>query len=235
MEGPKKHTTTPYVTGTSVVAIKFKDGVVMGADTLGSYGSLARFRHLERIKKVNDRTLIGGGGEYSDFEAILGILKDLTTKDFEYDDGDKKGAREIHSYLTRVMYERRNKMDPLWNQIVVAGHEEGKPFLGLADLYGSCYEDTTIATGYGAYIAIPLLRKAYRDDLTEEEAKKIVEDSLRVLYYRDARALNKIQIGVITATKVEISDPKILDTHWTHLEPASRKHQILETAFADLP
>jgi hypothetical protein len=33
--GPNQHTQSPIVTGTSVVAIKFKDGVVMAADNLG--------------------------------------------------------------------------------------------------------------------------------------------------------------------------------------------------------
>lgn len=33
--GPKQNTQQPIVTGTSVVAIKFKDGVVMAADNLG--------------------------------------------------------------------------------------------------------------------------------------------------------------------------------------------------------
>lgn len=33
--GPNTHTQQPMVTGTSVVALKFKDGVVMAADNLG--------------------------------------------------------------------------------------------------------------------------------------------------------------------------------------------------------
>ncbi len=34
--GPNQHTQQPVVTGTSVVAIKFKDGVVIAADNLGA-------------------------------------------------------------------------------------------------------------------------------------------------------------------------------------------------------
>lgn len=34
--GPKQNTQQPIVTGTSVVAVKFKDGVVIAADNLGS-------------------------------------------------------------------------------------------------------------------------------------------------------------------------------------------------------
>ena len=55
-----------------------------------------------------------------------------------------------------------------------------------------------MATGYGAYIAQPLLRKAVEgreDDLTEEQAREIIEQSLRVLFYRDARSLHKVSFS----------------------------------------
>lgn len=47
-------------------------------------------------------------------------------------------------------------------------------------------------------IGQPLLRKAVEgkeDTLTEEEAKEIVEKVMRVLFYRDARSLNKVRDG----------------------------------------
>jgi 20S proteasome subunit beta 7 len=62
-------------------------------------------------------------------------------------------------------------------------------------LQGTTYQSSTIATGYGAYIAQPLLRKAVEgkeDTLTEAEAIKILDDANRVLFYRDARSLNKV-------------------------------------------
>ena len=68
-------------------------------------------------------------------------------------------------------------------------------FLSYVDLLGTTYTASTIATGYGAYIAQPLLRKAvegYEDVLTEEQARKILEDSMRVLFYRDARSSDKV-------------------------------------------
>ena len=68
-------------------------------------------------------------------------------------------------------------------------------FLAYVDLLGTTYSASTLATGYGAYIAQPLLRKAVEgneDVLTEDQAVKILEDSLKVLYYRDARSLNKV-------------------------------------------
>lgn len=68
-------------------------------------------------------------------------------------------------------------------------------FLSYVDLLGTTYSASTLATGYGSYIAQPLLRKAVEgneDVLTEDEAIKIIEQSMKVLYYRDARSLNKV-------------------------------------------
>jgi 20S proteasome subunit beta 7 len=68
-------------------------------------------------------------------------------------------------------------------------------FLAFVDLLGVTYSASTLATGYGAYIAQPLLRKAVEgreDTLTEDEARVILEDALRVLFYRDARSINQV-------------------------------------------
>lgn len=214
-----KRTLQPIVTGTSVLGIRYEGGVMLAADTLGSYGSLARFRSLERLRKVGKYTVVAGSGEYSDYQFIMEELQKLIDRDFCMDDGHELTPKEIHQYLVRVMYARRNRFDPLWNSIVVAGVRDGKSFLGLVDLVGTHFEDNTVATGYGAYLAQPLLRKEWDEKqgkLTKEDARRVLEASLKVLFYRDCRALNKIQIATIEESGVEISEPYSLDTEWSY-------------------
>lgn len=43
----------------------------------GSYGNLARFTDLRRIIKVGDHSLVGAGGEISDFQQISEYLGEL--------------------------------------------------------------------------------------------------------------------------------------------------------------
>eukprot|EP01133_Synstelium_polycarpum_P009125 gene9125-10701_t len=114
--------------------------------------------------------------------------------------------------MARVMYNRRNKGDPFWNNLVVMGYHNNESFLGKVDLVGTCYKDDFIATGYGAHMALPLMRNAYRPDLTLDEAKKLILDCLRVLFFRDARSSKKVQISVASANGLEISEPIELDT-----------------------
>mmetsp|Transcript_21688 Transcript_21688/g.30210 ORF Transcript_21688/g.30210 Transcript_21688/m.30210 type:complete len:273 (+) Transcript_21688:24-842(+) len=214
----RERTTRPIVTGTSVLGIKYDGGVMLAADTLASYGTMAKYKDARRLVKV-DNTLIGGGGEYSDFQSVVDILKqnaleDKCTSDSLYDE-TSSNAKEVWNYLRAVMYNRRNKMNPLWNDLVVAGYDaNGETFLGWVDKIGTTFEDSIVATGFGSYLAIPLLREKHRPDLNEGEARALLEDCMRVLFYRDCRALNRIQIAKVTPTETLISDPFEIETSW---------------------
>lgn len=41
-------------------------------------------------------------------------------------DGHSYSPKAIHSWLTRVMYNRRSKINPLWNTVVIGGFYNGE-------------------------------------------------------------------------------------------------------------
>merc|ERR1719491_1308952 len=114
-------TTRPITTGTSVLGIKYRNGVMLAADTLCSYGSMAKYKNAKRLLSINSQTLVGASGEYSDLQSITDLLQrnaleDRCSADSLYEeDNNEECAKEVWSYLRAVMYQRRNKMNPLWN------------------------------------------------------------------------------------------------------------------------
>jgi len=204
------------VTGASILGITYKDGVLMISDTLASYGSMARYKSVQRIEKVNDGAIVGASGEFSDFQYIKDLLEDLTDEEFDMDDGCEMSPSQIHSYLSRVMYNRRSKVNPLYNQLVIGGYDDKKKtgYLGAVDMYGSTFKENIVATGYGMYMALPLLRKGHSPDMEEKDARALLEKCMTVLFYRDCRTINKYNIAKVTASGVEISKPYSLPTKW---------------------
>merc|ERR1711966_454746 len=85
-------TTRPITTGTSVLGVKYRGGVMLAADTLCSYGSLAKYKNAQRLLSINSRTLIGASGEYSDLQAIHDLLRP---------------TRWAFLYFARLPYEQR--------------------------------------------------------------------------------------------------------------------------------
>lgn len=53
-----------------MVAFVFNGGVILAADVLGSYGSLAKYRNMPRIHQVNKRTVLALGGDLSDADYL---------------------------------------------------------------------------------------------------------------------------------------------------------------------
>ena len=74
-KGATTRSAYPITTGTSVFGIKFNGGVVLAADTLGSYGSLARYTDVQRVIKINESTVVACSGDIADFE-VSSKLKD---------------------------------------------------------------------------------------------------------------------------------------------------------------
>ncbi|XP_065062068.1 proteasome subunit beta type-4-like [Rhopilema esculentum] len=209
-------TMQPLVTGTSVLGVKFNGGVAIAADMLGSYGSLARFPGISRISKVNNETVIGASGDYADFQFLSEFLEMMMIENDVIGDGYSLSPASILSWITRYMYQRRSKFNPLWNTVVVAGFKKGKSLLGYVDKLGTAYQENSIATGYGAYIARPLLRDALEKNgnMSQAEAVKLLMDCLKVLYYRDARSLNKFEVAVVNETGVSIESGMTNETNW---------------------
>lgn len=216
LDAPIKQTQQPIVTGTTVIGIKYNEGVMLAADTLASYGSLARYKDVRRLQSIGENTLIGASGEISDFQSILESLTTMHQSDVNFDDGYTRTPSEFFNYLRAMLYQRRNKGNPLWNQLLLAGYEKekGQAFLGYVDLIGTAYEENFIATGFGAYLTIPLIRERWNAHMDESEARSLLEDCLRVLYYRDCRASNRIQIAKATAEGTVISEPYQISSDW---------------------
>ena len=134
-------------------------------------------------------------------------------------------AANLYKYLSKLMYRRRNDFDPLWNQILVAGVDGAqKPFLASVDLRGTTFTSPSLATGFGAMLAQPIMRRyaATEEDaakLTREEAVNVVKECMKVLFYRDARSLDRYSIAVVTKEGVELNEDEQLEQQsWAFAE-----------------
>lgn len=179
--------------------------MIIAADTLGSYGSMARFRDVPRLLKVNKNIILGAGGDYGDYQYLKDIIQQKIINEECLDDGFTLQPKALYSWLTRVLYNRRSKFDPFWVNFVIAGFEGTEPFIGTVDKLGTAYVDDCIATGFGAYLATPILREAIHskkgEKFTQEEALKLIDHCMEVLFYRDTRSFAKFDVAILRSDK----------------------------------
>ncbi len=125
--------------------------------------------------------------------------------------------RDYYNFIHNHNYRRRLKMDPLWCTTIVAGVSKasGEIFLGMSDLYGTHVEAPFLLTGLSAHYCQVLMQNAWRENMTEAEARSTIEDCMRVMFYRDKKALDGIQISSVTGAGVTMHDPIKIDSQWS--------------------
>lgn len=148
---------------------------------------------------LGTHTLLGTSGDMSDYQHLTSMLHRYHVAERCHDDGHLMTPRQWYTALAAVLYKRRSESNPLWTANVVAGVEaDGNIFLGSCDLLGTQFQADSIATGYGAHLAQPLLRDALQaaetagQPLSETDALALIKKCMQVLYYRDARSLDKV-------------------------------------------
>jgi 20S proteasome subunit beta 7 len=193
--------------------------------SVASYGSLARFTDVKRIRVFDGSSIVGFGGDVSDMQYIDRLLDSIDIRENYSSNGNTLNARNLHTYLSKVFYKRRSEMNPLWNHILVAGFDgDGKPFLSSADLLGTTFSAPHLATGFGAHLAIPILRRLFPEELPVEEISKeqaitALKDCMKVLFYRDARSIDQYSLAVVTKDGIELKENEKLENQsWAFAE-----------------
>ena len=226
LEDPLKHSKSVVYSGSSVIGLKYNKGIIIACDTRMCYGnSLSLVSSKERIKALNNRTLIGYSGEFSDIQETTRILNELVLDDqLETNGKNEKGPVELGHYLSSLHYERRNKLDPYLNSAIVGGIDfNGDIVLMQVDPFGTFLSGNYFTTAFANYFACSLLRNNYPknpNDLTKEKAIELIMKCFEVLFYRDCNAGDNIQFSVVEKDnnglpKIENGEYK-LKTKWEY-------------------
>ncbi|EZG60243.1 proteasome subunit beta type [Gregarina niphandrodes] len=207
---PQVRTLNPTFVGSSVLAVKYRDGVLMGTDTLISAGHSGREFSKERLVKIGDRCVIACSGDHADLQHLGEYLQSVHLKDEMMGDDITKSAEEYHSLLSRMIYNQRNKMNPYWTNMVVIGDgNNGKDFfLGSCDMWATSLKEDLWTTGLGHYFSVPHLRNV-KDvkEMSLEEAKELLIKCFKINSKYDCFSSEEIQFAYVNATGTHIETP----------------------------
>lgn len=180
---------------------------------------------MKRLRVFSDSAIVGFSGDVSDMQYIDRLLQSIDIRENYSSHGNMLNAKNLHTYLSKVLYKRRSEFNPLWNHLLVVGFDgDKKPFLSSADLLGTTYSAPHLATGFGAHLAIPILRRLFPEErpveqITKEEAVAALRECLKVLWYRDARSLDKYSLAIITEGGIEMHEDQRLEAQsWAFAE-----------------
>ena len=152
------------------------------------------------------------------------ILDELILEDqLETNKNGCMGPVELGHYLSSLHYGQRNKFDPYLNSAIVGGIDfNGDIVLMQVDPFGTFLTGNYFTTAFANYFACSLLRNEYpknSNEITKDQAIKLIMKCFEVLFYRDSKAGDVIQYTILendnNMIKTETQTIK-LETKWEH-------------------
>ena len=181
--------------GTTTVAIKFKDGVVLAADKRATAGYYIAHKKVKKIAKIDDRAALTIAGLVADAQ----MLADMVRAEVEYyklSANKDLMIRSMASILSNIIFSR-SRILPYIVQLIVAGYDI-EPRIYTLDWFGTITEEKYVATGSGSPIAISIIESSYREDLSLKEAVSIVMKAISAAMKRDVASGEGIDVVAVT-------------------------------------
>lgn len=195
-------------TGTSLVGIVCKGGVVMAGDkrtTAG--GQIVMRKDTPKVVKITDYLVISGTGTSSDIEILKKMVKaELKLKELR--DKKRPTVKEAANLIGMVAYKNIRQLStiPFIAGTMVGGvDQDGEPRLFSVEPAGGVHEvkdfDANFSSGM-PYI-LGLLEKNYKKDLSVEEGIELAIDAIKAASERDTASGEGVDVFKITKEGIE--------------------------------
>lgn len=193
----------PTKTGTTIVGVVFKDGVVLGADTRATDDTIVAEKNCEKIHYIAPNIYCCGAGTAADtFYTTRMVASKLELH--RLNSGRQVRLSAANRMLRQYLFNYQGHVSAA---LVLGGVDLNGPYLGSIHPHGSSDRLPYVTMGSGSLAAMAVFEDRYRPDLSEEEAKELVADAIRSGIFNDLGSGSNVDVCVITKDKTEMIRP----------------------------
>ncbi|KAK4510415.1 uncharacterized protein ATC70_004845 [Mucor velutinosus] len=199
--------------GTSIMAVAFKDGVILGADSRTTTGAYIANRVTDKLTKVHDTIYCCRSGSAADTQAVADIVH-YYLQMYSVNENEAPSVHTASALFQEMCYQNK---DNLSAGIIVAGWDKTDgPSVYNIPLGGSLHKAPFAIGGSGSTYIYGYCDANYRDDMAREECETFVKNSLSLAMSRDGSSGGVIRLAVITKDGVErlFVPGNALPVHW---------------------
>lgn len=188
--------------GTTILGIVCKEGIVMASDRRSTAGSIVMSKNIQKTVKINDYLVMSGTGNASDIEMQKKViaaelkLKELKSK-------KRPSVREAANLIGMITY--RNIRQPAMIPSIVGTLVGGLNDDGSAELYtiepaGTAMkvDDFDANFGSGMPYVLGLLERQFKKDLSIKEGVELAIEAIKSSTQRDLGSGNGIDVFTLS-------------------------------------
>ncbi|GFG28638.1 hypothetical protein Cfor_05672 [Coptotermes formosanus] len=192
--------TAEQSTGTSIMAIEYGDGVVLGADSRATMGSYVSNRISDKLTKVSEYIYCCRSGSAADTQAIADIVK-YHLDFYSIELGEPPLVETAANVFRELCY---NYRDSLSAGIIIAGWDKRKGGQVYAvPLGGMCVRQRMAIGGSGSTYVYGYVDSHVNDVKTKKECLEFVTNTLSLAMSRDGSSGGVVRLADISKDGVE--------------------------------
>lgn len=190
----------PVSLGTTIIAVKYADGVILGADTRTSMGTYVSNRVSRKITKLLDNVYVCRSGSAADTQAISDYVQNIM-KNGMYCYNEKPSVRDVAVSLKKVVWGSTD--NGILAGFIIAGVDKTGGHVFSIPLGGALIEQNWSIAGSGSVYIAGLGDRSYRENMSKDEAVSFVREMVSHAIHRDNSSGGCIRMTIITKDGVE--------------------------------
>ncbi|GBG00058.1 proteasome subunit beta type-6 [Raphidocelis subcapitata] len=198
--------------GTTIIAVQFAGGVVLGADSRTSSGSYVANRTQDKITPLLDHVYLCRSGSASDTQAIAGYVQYYLAQL----QAERGGPVRVETAAMMAMQMAYGNKNALQAGLIVAGFDADGGSVYAIPLGGTLLRVPFAIGGSGSAYITGWCDKNWRGDMSRDEALDFVRNALRHAMARDSSSggcVRTVVIDAAGASREFIPGPKLQPTY----------------------
>lgn len=181
-------------TGTTIMAVEFNGGVVVGADSRTTMGAYIANRVTDKLTKVTDKIYCCRSGSAADTQAVTDIVS-YRLKLFQIENNEDPTVLAAANVFKDICY---NYREQLMAGIICAGWDKrngGQVY--CIPLGGMLAREPVAIGGSGSSYIYGFVDSKFKKDMTEDECVDFVLNAVSLAMARDGSSGGCVRIGII--------------------------------------
>jgi len=184
-------------TGTTICGVIYKDGVVLGADTRATEGSIVADKNCAKIHYISKYIYCCGAGTAADTENVT----DVIASQLELHRLATGQEPRVNTAMTRLKQKLFQYQGHVSAALVLGGVDVEGSHLYTVYPHGSVDRLPYATMGSGSLAAMAVLEAGYKDDLDEAAAVELVSQAIQSGIFNDLGSGSNVDVTVIRRGK----------------------------------
>ncbi|KAF9967981.1 Proteasome subunit beta type-7 [Mortierella alpina] len=200
MEGKGLGVPKATKTGTTIVGLIYKDGLVLGADTRATAGPIVADKNCEKIHYLAPNMYCCGAGTAADTEMTTALISSQLEL-HRLATGRQARVVTAMTMLKQMLFKYQGQIGAA---LILGGVDINGPHLYTIYPHGSTDKLPYVTMGSGSLAAMSVFESRFKADMSREEGIALVQDAIEAGIFNDLGSGSNVDVVVINKEKVEV-------------------------------